>query len=64
MAAQLTARNGLSAALAVMVNGAGDQFLAGAAFAGDQRGGIDAASWPISLKTCCIGSLRPTMPNS
>ena len=30
----------LLAALAVMINRAGNQFLAGAAFAGDQRGGI------------------------
>ena len=30
----------LLAAVAVMVNGAGDEFLAGAAFAGDERGGV------------------------
>jgi len=24
----------------------------------------EAANWPISLNTCCIGSLRPTMPSS
>ena len=30
----------LLAAVAVMINGAGDQFLAGAALAGDERGGV------------------------
>ena len=53
----------LLAAMAVVINGARDQFLARAAFAADQGGGI-RRGWPMSLKTCCIGSLRPTMPSS
>ena len=32
----------LLAAVAVMINRAGDEFLAGAAFAGDERGGVGA----------------------
>ena len=41
MAAQLTARKWLlTPAIAVMINGAGDKFLARAAFTGDQRGRV------------------------
>ena len=40
MAAQLIARNGLSAPLAVLVDGPGDQLLAGAALAEDQHGDV------------------------
>ena len=36
MAAQLRARNGCLGPRAVLVDGAGDEFLAGAALAGDQ----------------------------
>ena len=38
MAAQLTATNGFADAIAVLINGAGDQFFAGASFAADQNG--------------------------
>ena len=40
----------LFAAVAVMVNRAGDQFLAGAAFAGDQRGGVAAGDLADELE--------------
>ena len=52
----------LPAALAVMVDGAGDEFLAGAALAGDHHRGVaDGRRGPIILKTCCIAADLPTM---
>jgi hypothetical protein len=65
MAAQFTARNGCVGAVAVVVDGAGGEFLAGAAFAGDERGGVRGGNLSqTSLNTCCIGPLRPMMPSS
>ena len=52
MAAQLRARNGCLGPGAVLVDGAGDQFLAGAALAGDQHGDVlggDAADGLVHL---------------
>ena len=41
MAPQETATKGLLARAAEIMNGAGDQFLAGSAFAGDEHGGVE-----------------------
>ena len=40
----------LLAAVAVMINRAGDEFLAGAAFAGDERGGVGAGDLADELE--------------
>ena len=50
MAAQLMARKVWRVALAVMINGARHQFLARAAFPGDQRGGVAAGQLADDLE--------------
>ena len=51
-------------ARAVAMNCPGGQFLAGAAFAGQQHGGVRAAASAICLYTSCMAGERPTMPST
>ena len=44
---------------AVGVDGAGDEFLAGAALAGDEHAASVGATSAIRLNTVCIAGLRP-----
>ncbi len=61
MAAQLIARNGLSARWRVLVDGAGDQFLAGAALAEDEhRHVLPRRPGRSALYTSCIAGQRPS----
>ena len=46
------------------MNGAGDQLLAGAAFAEDQHRFASAATRPIVLNTCIMAGVRPTISSS